>query len=35
MRYALPFGTFLGVGAILVMFFGDPVLDWYKGLFHG
>jgi leader peptidase (prepilin peptidase)/N-methyltransferase len=35
MRYALPFGTFLGVGAILVMFFGDLVLDWYKGLFVG
>ena len=35
MRYALPFGTFLGVGAILVVFLGDPVLIWYRGLFDG
>ena len=35
MRYALPFGTFLGVGAILVVFLGDPVLVWYRGLFDG
>jgi prepilin signal peptidase PulO-like enzyme (type II secretory pathway) len=27
--YELPFGTFLGVAALLVVFFGSPVLDWY------
>ncbi len=27
--YELPFGTFLGVAALLVVFFGTPVLDWY------
>jgi leader peptidase (prepilin peptidase)/N-methyltransferase len=27
--YELPFGTFLGVAALLVVFFGNPVLDWY------
>lgn len=28
-EYELPFGTFLGVAALLVVFFGSPVLDWY------
>jgi leader peptidase (prepilin peptidase)/N-methyltransferase len=28
-NYELPFGTFLGVAALLVVFFGSPVLDWY------
>jgi leader peptidase (prepilin peptidase)/N-methyltransferase len=27
--YELPFGTFLGAAALLVVFFGSPVLDWY------
>jgi len=27
--YELPFGTFLGIAALLVVFFGSPVLDWY------
>jgi leader peptidase (prepilin peptidase)/N-methyltransferase len=35
MRYALPFGTFLGVAGILVVFLGDPILDWYRGLYDG
>jgi leader peptidase (prepilin peptidase) / N-methyltransferase len=30
--YELPFGTFLGVGAILVVFFGTPVVNWYQSL---
>jgi leader peptidase (prepilin peptidase) / N-methyltransferase len=29
--YELPFGTFLGAGALLVLFFGTPVLHWYQG----
>jgi len=31
--YELPFGTFLGAAAVLVVFFGTPVLDWYRSLF--
>lgn len=27
--YELPFGTFLGAGALLVLFFGTPALHWY------
>jgi leader peptidase (prepilin peptidase)/N-methyltransferase len=30
--FELPFGTFLGAGAILVVFFGSPVLAWYRSL---
>jgi leader peptidase (prepilin peptidase)/N-methyltransferase len=31
-NYELPFGTFLGVGALLVLFFGTPALQWYQSL---
>ena len=27
--YELPFGTFLGMAALLVVFFGTPVMNWY------
>jgi leader peptidase (prepilin peptidase)/N-methyltransferase len=30
--YELPFGTFLGAGALLVVFFGTPALLWYESL---
>jgi leader peptidase (prepilin peptidase) / N-methyltransferase len=30
--YELPFGTFLGMAAMLVMFFGTPLLNWYLSL---
>lgn len=30
--YELPFGTFLGIAAILVIFFGGPVVNWYQSL---
>ena len=30
--YELPFGTFLGSGALLVVFFGTAALDWYQSL---
>lgn len=30
--YELPFGTFLGMAALLVMFFGGPVVSWYQSL---
>jgi leader peptidase (prepilin peptidase)/N-methyltransferase len=32
--FELPFGTFLGAGAMLVVFFGSPALDWYRTLAH-
>jgi leader peptidase (prepilin peptidase)/N-methyltransferase len=30
--YELPFGAFLGAGAILTVFFGSPLLTWYQSL---
>jgi leader peptidase (prepilin peptidase) / N-methyltransferase len=30
--YELPFGTFLGMAAVLVMFFGAPLITWYLSL---
>ena len=32
MKYALPFGTFLALGAALAATVGPPFLDWYLGL---
>jgi leader peptidase (prepilin peptidase)/N-methyltransferase len=32
--FELPFGTFLGAGAMLVIFFGSPALDWYRAFAH-
>ena len=29
-QYELPFGTFLGASALLVVFFGTPMLNWYQ-----
>jgi len=34
-RHPLPLGTFLGFSGIAVVFVGQPVLDWYRGLLHG
>jgi len=31
-NYELPFGTFLGMAALLVAFFGTPVVNWYQSL---
>jgi len=33
--YELPFGTFLGAGALLIVFFGTPALHWYESLMVG
>jgi leader peptidase (prepilin peptidase)/N-methyltransferase len=30
--YELPFGTFLGAGALLTIFVGSPFLNWYRSL---
>jgi len=35
LRYALPLGSFLGAAGILVVFLGDALLVWYRGLFGG
>ena len=29
MKFALPFGTFLALGAVAAMFVGDPLVAWY------
>ena len=31
MKRALPFGTFLAIGAIVAMFAGEPLVNWYAG----
>ena len=33
MRLALPFGTFLSLGAIAAMIVGEPLVEWYSGFF--
>jgi len=33
MKTKLPFGTFLGMGAIATIYAGGPVIHWYSGLF--
>ena len=33
MKYALPFGTFLAVGALFAAVVGDPILNWYLALY--
>jgi leader peptidase (prepilin peptidase)/N-methyltransferase len=33
MKLALPFGTFLAVGALAAMLAGDPLITWYAGFF--
>jgi leader peptidase (prepilin peptidase)/N-methyltransferase len=33
LKYALPFGTFLAVGALVAAVAGDSILNWYLGFF--
>ncbi len=33
MKYALPFGTFLAIGAVVAMLAGQPIIDWYVGFY--
>ncbi len=35
LKFALPLGSFLGASAIAVVFAGQPLLAWYRGLFGG
>jgi leader peptidase (prepilin peptidase)/N-methyltransferase len=32
--HRIPFGPFLGAGTAVAIFFGDPLLQWYLGLFR-
>jgi leader peptidase (prepilin peptidase)/N-methyltransferase len=34
MKAALPFGTFLAVGALTAAVAGDPLVDWYAGFYR-
>ena len=34
-KVALPFAPFLAAGALVALFFGEPLLDWYMGLMGG
>lgn len=34
MKSALPFGTFLAVGALVAAVAGDPIVDWYVGFYR-
>jgi leader peptidase (prepilin peptidase)/N-methyltransferase len=34
MQMLLPFGVFLGIGAIAALLFGSHIVDWYAGQFH-
>lgn len=31
-KYAIPFGPFLSMGALLYLFFGEPIIFWYLGM---
>lgn len=33
MKYALPFGTFLALGAVAAMLVGQPIIDWYASFY--
>ena len=33
MQMLLPFGIFLGIGAIISLLFGVPLVEWYAGQF--
>jgi prepilin signal peptidase PulO-like enzyme (type II secretory pathway) len=32
--YELPFGAFLGAGALLAVYFGTPLLNWYQSMLY-
>ncbi len=34
-QHKLPLGTFLALGALVVVFAGDPLVGWYRGLLGG
>jgi leader peptidase (prepilin peptidase) / N-methyltransferase len=34
LKYALPFGTFLAIGAVVSAAWGTPIVDWYFGFYQ-
>jgi prepilin signal peptidase PulO-like enzyme (type II secretory pathway) len=34
MKYALPYGTFLALGALAASLLGDRLIAWYVGLYQ-
>jgi prepilin signal peptidase PulO-like enzyme (type II secretory pathway) len=34
LQVALPFGTFLALGALVAAVAGDPILAWYLAFYH-
>ena len=34
MKYALPFGSFLAMGAIVAAAVGDPIITWYAAFYQ-
>jgi leader peptidase (prepilin peptidase)/N-methyltransferase len=34
MKLALPFGTFLAIGAVFAATWGDPIVNWYAGFYR-
>jgi leader peptidase (prepilin peptidase)/N-methyltransferase len=34
MKYALPFGSFLAIGAIVAASVGDEIVAWYAGFYY-
>jgi leader peptidase (prepilin peptidase)/N-methyltransferase len=34
MKYALPYGTFLALGAMIASLFGERIVAWYVGLYY-
>jgi prepilin signal peptidase PulO-like enzyme (type II secretory pathway) len=33
MKYALPYGTFLALGALVASLAGDAIVNWYVSLY--
>ncbi len=33
LKYALPYGTFLALGALIASLFGDRIVDWYVSFY--
>jgi leader peptidase (prepilin peptidase)/N-methyltransferase len=33
LKYALPFGTFLAIAAVVASLYGEPIVRWYAGLY--
>ena len=34
MKYALPYGTFIALGALAASLLGDQLIAWYVGLYQ-